>query len=809
MIATRRAAFAIATVAATLASLAGFSASTPATAAGLTGAPAAGAAPAALGAAASPSPAATPRFTITLDNLEPKVAHKGDTLSVDGTLLNTSGETLTGVTVALRVSSQRIGTRYDLARDSEPATQLGVVISATRENIGTVGVGGSVSWQISVPVDKLGLPSSPAMFGAYPLAIEASSLGKSGTVRSRLPTTLMWMPDDAQFTPTLTSWLWPVVDGIHRGATDTFLDDTLAHDLAPAGRVGQLVAVAADSHLPVTYFVDPALVDDATAMAASAPDISERPGAASSSPAPGTSPGPQSHETAPAGQDTSPAQTKKPKPAESASPAPSPTPYQVGSGTKTKPGSGAAVAAGWLAQLRSAVGSAGSALVALPYGDADLVALDRAGLDKEIALARTTGQALLSSELAAPTLPDVVWPVGGVVNVSTLADLATDMVTTVVLDGSAVQAVDPNAVTSPRTDLQTASGTVHAVVSDPTLDALIADPGSVAGGQRAAEQRFLAETMLITEARPGSGSSVVLTPPRDADPSNHFLATVLADSGAVPWLKLTGLGDIADQPSDGIARQPLSYPAVARRAELPGYALAPIDDLRTALADFGAVLGSSNTDPFFDLANLAILRAESSGWRTAPETSAQLTNEVRAELRAQTSKVFVTDPRLITLTSRKQKIPITIVNELPEPVTLQLQVTAVNAARLTVTPIEPFTVDGKGSRHEVLLEVEATTNGRFQVQAQLMTPDGSEPFGSPVSFEVNSTAYGAVALAIAGSAAGLLFLLSGYRLFRRIRRKPGKPGTTDDGTAADTTNGGTADGTAAGPAATSDPTTTS
>ena len=793
MIATRRAAFAVATIAATLASLVGFSASTPASAA-------AGAA----GAAASPSPATTPRFTITLDSLEPKVAHKGDILSVDGTLLNTSGETLTDVAVALRVSSQRIGTRYDLAHDSEPTTQLGVVISATRQSIGTVGVGSSVSWQISVPVDKLGLPSNPAMFGAYPLAIEASSLGESGTVRTRLPTTLMWMPDNAQFTPTLTSWLWPVVDGVHRGASDTFLDDTLAQDLAPTGRIGQLVAVAADSHLPVTYFVDPALVDDATAMAATAPDISERRGAASSGPAsPTQSPPPQP--TASPDQNTGESPSKKPngKPAESATPTPSPTPYQVGSGTNTKPGAGAAAAAGWLTQLRSAVGSAGSALVALPYGDADLVALDRAGLDKEIALARTTGQSLLSSELAIPTLPDVVWPVGSVINMSTLADLATDMVTTVVLEGQAVQAVDPNAVTGPRTDLQTASGTVHAVVSDPTLDALIADPGSVAGGERAAEQRFLAETMLITEARPGSGSSVVLAPPRDADPGDHFLATVLSDSGAVPWLKLVGLGDIANQPSDGIVRQPLSYPATARRAELPGYVLAPITDLRAGLANFGAVLGSSGTDPFFDMANLAILRAESSAWRTAPEKSTQITNEVRAQLRSLTSKVFVSDPRLITLTSRKQKIPLTIVNELSEPVTLQVRVTAVNAARLTVTPVEPFTVEGKGSRHEVLVEVEATTNGRFQVQAQLMTPDGSAVFGPPVPFEMNSTAYGAVALAIAGSAAGLLFLLSGYRLFRRIRRRRGRSDGRSDGSAP----GGTPDGgPASGPTAASDPT---
>jgi hypothetical protein len=116
-------------------------------------------------------------------------------------------------------------------------------------------------------------------------------------------------------------------------------------------------------------------------------------------------------------------------------------------------------------------------------------------------------------------------------------------------------------------------------------------------------------------------------------------------------------------------------------------------------------------------------------------------------------------------------VPLTIVNNLPEPVTVQLRLSAVNPARLKVTPTPSFTIDGKGGRHEALVEVEATTNGRFDVQAQLMTPETvARPFGNAVSFEVNSTAYGAVALAIAGSAAGLLFLLSGIRIFRRVRR---------------------------------------
>ncbi len=417
----------------------------------------------------------------------------------------------------------------------------------------------------------------------------------------------------------------------------------------------------------------------------------------------------------------------------------------------------------------------GSGLVATPYGDADLVALDRAGLDKEMAIARSTGLSMLRSELAPPTSPDLVWPVNGQIDEATLDDLASDLVTTVVLDGRALQPQDPNAVAGPRADLQTPSGAVRALLTDPTINDLVASPASVTGGARAAEQRFLAETMLVTEQRPGSGSSLVIAPSRHLD-VNSYLAALLADSSEVPWLDAVNAGAIAQQPADDVARQQLTYPSSARNAELPARVLSAITPLREELAAFNSILGQTTNDPFISEANEAILRAESSSWRDQPQRATAIIDAVRAQLQAHTNKVFISKPGLITLTSRKQKIPLTVVNELPEPVTVQVRVRAVNVARLTVTPIQPITVDGGGSRHEVVVEVEATTGGRFEVQAQLTTTD-DRPIGQPVSFEMNSTAYGAVALAIAGGAAGLLFLLSGVRIYRRVRhRRNGPPG---------------------------------
>ncbi|HET9188885.1 MAG TPA: DUF6049 family protein, partial [Acidothermaceae bacterium] len=135
--------------------------------------------------AATPTSSATPqRFAITLDELAPKVLHAGDTLTLRGTMVNTSGETLTSVSYALRISTQRITTRYQLAQDADPKTTFGIVLSSTRQRVnddGQLAPGQRVSWQLSLPIDRVSMPTSADQFGAFPIAVEVTSRGESGT----------------------------------------------------------------------------------------------------------------------------------------------------------------------------------------------------------------------------------------------------------------------------------------------------------------------------------------------------------------------------------------------------------------------------------------------------------------------------------------------------------------------------------------------------------------------------------------------------------------------------------------------------
>ena len=67
-------------------------------------------------------------------------------------------------------------------------------------------------------------------------------------------------------------------------------------------------------------------------------------------------------------------------------------------------------------------------------------------------------------------------------------------------------------------------------------------------------------------------------------------------------------------------------------------------------------------------------------------------------------------------------------------------------------------------------------SGRFTVDVSLSTPGGT-PLGSTARIELSSTSYGSVTLIITGTAAAVLFLLVGLRIYRRVKtaRAAGPP----------------------------------
>ncbi|MGI8699007.1 MAG: DUF6049 family protein [Mycobacteriales bacterium] len=676
---------------------------------------------------------------VAVSVLEPFAPRPGTTLRLRGTLRNRGTEPLTDVRVRLRLSMSRVSTRGALARTAAQTGPLGSVLAGTEETLtGLLARGASVAFDIGAPVDGLGLTTS----GVYPLAVEArgragsvSGLQTVGRVRSFLPFT----GRGAGFTPTRLAWLWPLVAAPARGPAGEFLDDTLAAQLGRGGRLALLVAAAADQRhrlgpagVPVTLAVDPALLEAAGEMRAG---------------------------------------------------------YQV-----RRPGGGGAVAgtagpvaAAWLAQLRTA--TSGAPVLSLPYADPDVVALVRAGLGDDVSHTVQTGREITRKVLpGAAVAGGLGWAPGGLLTKPALDTLAGAGIDTFVLSEAALPLTRGLTYTpDARAVVQTVGGTVRALVTDDTLDALMATgaggsrPGGAAGGSaRLDAQRFLAETMVITLEHPNDARTVVVAPPRQWDPAPAYAGTVLAASGQVPWLRPVTVAEAAVGAAPTKARGSLSYPPSATALELSAKYLrgakspGSVTAVRTGLREFETVLVGGNAAAV--RLDLAVFRLESAAWRRDPRRADELLASAGKALRRLKNRVRIGTAGLITLTSRSGTIPVTVVNGLSQPVRVQLVLSS-NGARVTTRSPGVQTID---AGHSATVPVQTTravrTSGVFPVYAELYTPEG-RPYADRVKLLVRSTAYGAVALGITGGAFAVLLLAVGVRLVRRARRARRRPAT--------------------------------
>jgi hypothetical protein len=116
-------------------------------------------------------------------------------------------------------------------------------------------------------------------------------------------------------------------------------------------------------------------------------------------------------------------------------------------------------------------------------------------------------------------------------------------------------------------------------------------------------------------------------------------------------------------------------------------------------------------------------------------------------------------------------VQLVVQNRLDQPVNVGVRLDPTSAARLTSEDTEIQVVPGQEAQ-QVSVRVEARTSGRFTARAGLVDASG-QPFGETVELVVRSTQYGRVALAVTGAAAAVLLGAAGFRITRRLLRRPG------------------------------------
>ncbi|MBI1377959.1 MAG: hypothetical protein GC157_10845 [Frankiales bacterium] len=677
--------------------------------------------------------AASDPVPVSLTSLEPVVPAPGDTLVIQGVVRNTSSSEVSGVAVRLRLSPTPVRARAEIPQIlAGDAGRTGIAVEATRTAVAdTLAPGQARRFTLHVALDSLGLPEHTPEVVVLVVeslgTVAGSSQGEvqTGLTRAFLP----WFPDPGQVSPTPVVWLFPLTSAPSRLQDGVFLDDHLATEVAPTGRLSHLLDAAETAPSAVSWVIDPALVQSLQDMAdgyvVRAPDGTE------------------------------------------------------------KPGTGAHDAAEWLRRLQTLTATA--EVTASAYADPDVVALHRAGLDVDIALAATTARDVLPALLSTPVGGGLAWPAGGLADDGTLDVLRAAGSRVVVLSSTALPPSPAVGYTpSGSVDLATGGSPLRAAVADATVSDLVAAPGRrgdpTTRNPVVRRQATLAEIAMTTLELPGTPRTLVIAPDTRWSPVGHATRDLVAALAASPWERPESLATLTATPASDTPRARADYPAAARDAELPPGYLAAVSGTRSTLAglrDVAPDTAATSTAGYEE----ALTRTESSAWRSDRVVGARLLGGVRSQIDAQVEQVHVLSRAPVTLPGDSGVIPVTVANDLDRPARVGVRLTGTPSTRFVATDVPPITIEpGEKQTLEVTARVLGT--GSVSVDIMLVTPEGQR-FGSITRTEVRSAAYARAAQWVVGGLFGVLVVLLGINFVRRRRPSAAAadgPGTGEEGT---------------------------
>jgi hypothetical protein len=686
--------------------------------------------------------------SVALDTFSPSVPTDGDTLIVSGTVTNNGKQAVTDAHVGLRVGSE-LNTRsaVDSAARNSSSTQ-----SVTGPEIGgkyveefsklTPGV--AESFSISVPVDELDLGGS----GVYPFAVSLS--GETAAqpweqVLGARSTFLPWQSGEAD-TKTKTTYLWPLVSTVHMTAetgsneqqTPVFLNDDLAKEIAPGGRLDQLVSLGKD--LDVTWVVDPDLLASVDAMTNT---------------------------------------------------------YRVKSGNITRPGSeqNQKLAGQWLAKLQDAV--ADKEVVALPFADPDLASLAHNGtsvtgslshLNEATDVVTNTVETILHVKPST----DFAWPVDGAVDPSIVKVATSAGADKVIARSDSLQ--ETSGLPYTPSAARPIGGGTTAVVADARLSTAFQGDLLKASAATLSVQQFLAQSLTLN-LQTDKQRSIVVAPQRmpSARQAQAMAEAVTALQGG-NWSEFQELtAAAAAKPDPGATTKVPStsaYPSSLRKQELPRSAFEQIAGTQEKLDSFKVILANQSrvVTPF----GRAMNREMSTSWRGRATEATSFRNDVQEYLTGLTGQVDLIDKSETKLSGRSATIPVTVQNNLVQGVDrLVLRLTSLSPKRLEIGGDsyyeQPIEVSG-GHSQTVKFPTTAKANGKATVIAQLYTQDGQE-YGAPVTFDVKVTEFTATVMLVIGGGF-LLLVLAGFRMYTQRKRAAAREAEEDGPDGADKAEGG-------------------
>jgi hypothetical protein len=431
-------------------------------------------------------------------------------------------------------------------------------------------------------------------------------------------------------------------------------------------------------------------------------------------------------------------------------------------------------AVGLLDRLRAALD--GRQVVAAPYVDLDLSSWVASGLGRELSDQFVRGTDRLATDLNVQP-DDQTWVAGPTVTADSLTRLREQGVDQVVMPEAILGPLEPELFPSALTqsfDVINSNGNrQRAMMADLGLASRI----GATGDPVLDANRLIADLALLFFANPDlDQGAVVVLPARSTtrgDPAGPtaadpvFVDTVLDALETAAIVAPETLDTLFDRTSDATVEGPVSdgSPVLVR-----GFAPAPSlplgrypDQLRetqTRLAGYRSLLGGDRPLPYpLEELEMSSAAAGFDGDRRQTYLDAA-TGRVDASL----AEIHV-DQQAVTLTGRRGVLPVSVRNDLTEPVTVEVEV---ESEKLDFPDGSELTAEVPPGISTLEIAIEARASGAFPVDVRVGSLDGVLTV-SDARITVRSSAVSGLGIVLSVLAA--LFLLIWWaRHFRKGRR---------------------------------------
>ncbi|WP_082126615.1 DUF6049 family protein [Allosalinactinospora lopnorensis] len=694
----------------------------------------------------SPANASSDDEPVIVEEITPRAVDEDSTLTVTGRVTNTTDDVIEDVTVRLRYSPYAVSDRSELDGYAEGAEAQP---PKTGQSVGLddpLHPGDAVGFELEADAEDLDLDG----FGVYPMAIDA--VDGSGDGLGIQYTFLPYQGDGKGSDPVDIAWVWPLMNHPQRADDDTYLGEDLTNELRPEGRLNRLLAVGAQNgevaleppelpsspqngtgdedarqaddadagdRVPLTWAVDPGLLSDIERLTTDSYHVLEDPLAVPA----------ESQPTA---------KTYEPNPD----------------------------AAAWLEQARTIIGD--QPVISTPYASPDIAALLRNDLESDAEAAMFLGDEVVQRVLERPADPEVALPPDGVMNEDTQDFFTEHGAERFLLRDAAMPGQDwvghtPTAqVELPNGD----DGSATALVADSRLTRVLGKAGRGPGDAALAQQRFAAETALISAEQAGADRTIVASPPSGWDPAPELAQDVLQSSEDLPWLEPVAFEDVEAASDAEPERHGLTYTGAAAEDELSSPYLEQVKEVRREVRLFNSIL-TEDSDPF----RPAILRLESAAWRDKEALGNQTRSLLDQSVTDTRGKVRIIESEPVTLASKTGTIGVLVANDLEdEPVSVHLSMFSSNSERLSIGEYQDSMEIGPGGKTTVYVPLTARVNGRTVLHMSLHNADGEPVSVEETPIPVNATGMGAQALIISASGALVLVIVLAPRALRRWAR---------------------------------------